>query len=232
MNNLVYKKIKKNLSQNATSIVGVHGPQGIGKTTLSNYLCDKFSNKSYKIVVFSMDQFYYPTEELNKILTSFNDPIYKFRGLSGTHDVDLMYNCIQKLINGETTYIPTYDKSLNKGLGDRSGYIKIDFKPDIIVVEGWMLAYKPLKDVPLHLNLFNKNLEKYKMIRDLINIWIILESSEISNILKWRYASEPNNGMSFDKFLLFMEPYIKVYEAYHIDFDEKIILDINKNIIS
>ena len=72
-------------------------------------------------------------EELNKILMSFNDPIYKFRGLSGTHDVDLMYNCIQKLINGETTYIPTYDKSLNKGLGDRSGYIEIDFKPDIIL---------------------------------------------------------------------------------------------------
>ena len=36
MNNLIYQKIKSQITNKHVNIVGIHGPQGIGKTTLSN----------------------------------------------------------------------------------------------------------------------------------------------------------------------------------------------------
>lgn len=232
MNNLIYQKIKSQITNKHVNIVGIHGPQGIGKTTLSNFLYKKFTNENLKVVIFSIDQFYLEKNELIKFLKSCNDPIYKYRGLSGTHDLDLMYDCLQKLIKGDICFLPIFDKSIDNGFGDRSSYQKIDFKPDLIIIEGWMLAYKPSSGISNELILFNKLLKNYKIIQDLIDIWIILETDNIKNIISWRFGAEPKNGMSYNKFLLFMEPYMKVYENYQVNSLDKIILDKDKNIIS
>ena len=58
MNNLIYQKIKSQITNKHVNIVGIHGPQGIGKTTLSNFLHKKFTNENLKVVIFSIDQFY------------------------------------------------------------------------------------------------------------------------------------------------------------------------------
>ena len=42
--------------------------------------------------------------------------------------------------------IPQYDKSLNQGKGDRSDpkyFKKVQGPIDLVIVEGWMLGYKP-----------------------------------------------------------------------------------------
>jgi len=231
MNNLIYQKIKSQITNKHVNIVGIHGPQGIGKTTLSKFLYKKFTDESLKVVIFSIDQFYLQKNELATFIESCNDPIYKYRGLSGTHDLELMYDFLQKLIRGDKCFLPLYDKSIDNGIGDRSGYQKINYKPDLIIIEGWMLGYKPNDNIINELSLFNKLLKNYKIIQDLIDIWIILETDNIKNVINWRFKAEPTNGMSYNKFLLFMEPYIKVYENYYVDSLDKIILDKDKNII-
>ena len=43
-------------------------------------------------------------------------------------------------------FIPQYNKSLNNGKGDRvdpSKYRKVDGPIDLVIVEGWMLGFKP-----------------------------------------------------------------------------------------
>ena len=43
-------------------------------------------------------------------------------------------------------FIPQYNKSLNKGKGDRddpSNFRKVDGPIDLVIVEGWMLGFKP-----------------------------------------------------------------------------------------
>jgi D-glycerate 3-kinase len=42
--------------------------------------------------------------------------------------------------------IPQYDKSLNQGKGDRSDpkyFKKVQGPIDLVIVEGWMLGFKP-----------------------------------------------------------------------------------------
>ena len=49
--------------------------------------------------------------------------------------------------NNQQILIPQYDKSLNNGKGDRANpkyYKKINGPIDLVIVEGWMLGYKPL----------------------------------------------------------------------------------------
>ena len=43
-------------------------------------------------------------------------------------------------------FIPQYNKSLNNGKGDRddpSKFRKVDGPIDLVIVEGWMLGFKP-----------------------------------------------------------------------------------------
>ena len=43
MNSYILEKIKNDIIKNQINIVGIHGPQGIGKTTLNNFLYDELS---------------------------------------------------------------------------------------------------------------------------------------------------------------------------------------------
>ena len=54
---------------------------------------------------------------------------------------------------------------------------------DIIILEGWMLGYKPILDnQDIEINIFNNNLKKYENLHNLINIWIIIETDNLDNI--------------------------------------------------
>lgn len=230
MNRYILEKIKNDTIKDKMNIVGIHGPQGIGKTTLNNFLYNELS-KDYSVIVLSLDDFYLCYNEMNNFLESCNDVLYKFRGLAGTHDLKLLFNTLINLKNNKKTLIPKYDKSLYNGFGDRSGYIESNKKVDIIILEGWMLGYKPIKNnLKSELTIFNDNLKKYDEIQKLINIWIILETDDLNNIFEWRLNAEPNGGMNLDTFKKFMEPYFVIYKNYCIDKD-KIIVDKNREIV-
>ena len=58
MNNKVYERIINNLSDNKINVIGIHGPQGIGKTTLKKYLENKLNKENIDTVILSLDDFY------------------------------------------------------------------------------------------------------------------------------------------------------------------------------
>tara|TARA_B100000902_G_C27314535_1_gene920438 strand:+ start:3295 stop:3993 length:699 start_codon:yes stop_codon:yes gene_type:complete len=230
MNVFILDKIAKSIIKEEINIVGIHGPQGIGKTTLNKFLYNELS-KDYNVIVLSLDDYYLPYIEMNKFLESCNDDLYKFRGLAGTHDLKLLFNTLINLKNNKKTLIPKYDKSLYNGFGDRIGYMENNKRIDIIILEGWMLGYKPIKNnLNCELNIFNDNLKKYDDIQKLINIWIILETDDLNNIFEWRLNAEPDGGMDLDTFKKFMEPYFVIYKNYSVD-GNKIIVNKNREIV-
>ena len=229
MNSHILNIIRNQLSDN-TNIIGIHGPQGVGKTTLNKFLYNELSN-DYNIIILSLDDFYLPYQEMNKFLESCNNKLYKFRGLAGTHDIKLLYDTLINLKNGIKTLVPIFDKSSYNGFGDRIGYNEVNKKIDIIILEGWMLGYKPIVDnQDMEIDIFNNNLKKYENIHNLINIWIIIETDNLDNIYNWRLSAEPEGGMDIDTFKKFMEPYFVIYNKYSIS-SNKIIVDKNRNII-
>lgn len=139
-------------------LLGLQGPQGIGKTWLSNQITEELTN-AHKIhtIVLSLDDFYWTRQEQQKIEEQDqSNRLIKGRGLPGTHDLNLAENTLNSLLKinqiKETT-LPHYDKSAYNGLGDRKGYKKYCVPTDetiqLIIFEGWMVGFLPIDPVSL-----------------------------------------------------------------------------------
>lgn len=231
MNDYILNKIKNNLKNNQKNIIGIHGPQGVGKTSLNKFLKKNLNNKEFNVIFLSLDDFYLEKKDMKNFLNNSKDNLYQYRGFPGTHDINLLYNTLINLINNKSTLLPVFDKSIDNGFGDRVKYNEFSEKYNVIIFEGWMIGYKPFEKIENEYFLFNENLKKYKKIQDLVTQWINIETNNLNNIIEWRFSAEPKNGMNKKKFLEFIEPYFKIYNKYKIT-DEKIIVNKMREVIN
>ena len=86
-----YLKKKKN------KIIGLTGGQGTGKSTISNIL-KIILKEAYGLdtVIFSIDDFYKTLKE-RIMISKKKGPLFLTRGVPGTHDTQMLYNCIKKI---------------------------------------------------------------------------------------------------------------------------------------
>lgn len=82
------------------------------------------------------------------------NPMLAGRGPPGTHDVDLLVNVLSAISTRPAvcaaTELPTFDKSLHGGYGDRtSDTIQITGPLDVFVLEGWSMGFAPISDVAI-----------------------------------------------------------------------------------
>ncbi|EPQ31335.1 uncharacterized protein PFL1_01519 [Pseudozyma flocculosa PF-1] len=128
-------------------IVGLQGPQGSGKTTVTRNLVDLLATPphSLRTAALSIDDFYLTHAELDALARDNpNNPLLHGRGQPGTHDVDLLARTLASLAQGQPVDAPTFDKSLFNGQGDRSKQtIPIPPNQDIVLLEGWCLGFRP-----------------------------------------------------------------------------------------
>ncbi|KAJ3088654.1 hypothetical protein HK102_008255 [Quaeritorhiza haematococci] len=157
-------------------ILGVNGPQGCGKTTLVTNLKSYLSSPPHhlSVAVLSMDDLYLTFEEQNAVAEKYpGNPLLRYRGNFGTHDVALGRETFESLLKSHTkalqhlqnngitsrpppstsvltnlaVSLPSYDKSLHQGRGDRaprSGWPRAIPPFDVILFEGWSLGFKRL----------------------------------------------------------------------------------------
>jgi len=130
--------------------VGVQGPQGSGKSYLSNRLKQVLSGPphSLSVVVLSIDDLYLPHDGLVALAHAHpQNALLKGRGQPGTHDVKLGTKILHQLqrINEENSSevnLPIFEKSLHGGEGDRLQETVVVHGPvDVVVMEGWCLGF-------------------------------------------------------------------------------------------
>ncbi|KAF8980549.1 hypothetical protein BGZ46_004032 [Entomortierella lignicola] len=211
--------------------VGISGPQGIGKTTLTNNLVSALSREPHnlRVLSFSMDDLYLTNKEQAALSQKYPDnKLIEFRGLPGTHDINLgsltfraFCEANQEAQQGKQgvstkVAIPTYDKSLLSGRGDRipqDQWPQADAPFDVILFEGWSLGFKSIRDAtqlseiyqrhstfppyylanhPLSsLEMVNKSLEAYEREwYSYLDIFVHLSTSSLSTIFEWRAEQE------------------------------------------
>ena len=99
-------------------LIGLSGGQGSGKSTISKILKIVLKEK-YKLrtVIFSIDDFYKTIEERQKMSIEVYK-LFKTRGVPGTHDTKLLFDCITSLKKNifKKTSIPKFDKSIDNRL--------------------------------------------------------------------------------------------------------------------
>jgi len=197
-----YKKKGKTL------FLGLSGGQGSGKTTVVGIL--KIILKKYfkrKTHVSSIDDFYKTLEERNKISSTIH-PLFKTRGVPGTHDTNLIkkfFDFIKKK-KFRKFEAPRFDKSIDDRL-KKKYWFNIKEKPEVVILEGWCVGAKPqsnsLIKKPINIlekyedqNLIwrkyvNEKLKReYKKLFAMIDYYIFMKIPNFNMVFKWRLLQE------------------------------------------
>ncbi|AAP99774.1 MULTISPECIES: uridine kinase [Prochlorococcus] len=189
---------------NARKVYGISALPGCGKTSFGKWIEAAAKELDISIKVLSLDDFYLPGSELEKAMK--DNPWNVPRGLPGSHSINLLENVIDKWISTGSLKAPQFDKSLRKGLGDRSGWT--NSSPDVLVLEGWFLGCTPLKSslnfngkddvLSPKLTIFESDyrLKVQELIKDYLPIWQRinriwhLKANDFSSTCKWKVDQE------------------------------------------
>ena len=197
-----YKKKGKTL------FLGLSGGQGSGKTTVAlilKIILKKFFRR--KICVSSIDDFYKTLKDRKKMASSVH-PLFKTRGVPGTHDISLVknfFNFIKKK-NFRKFKSPRFDKSIDDRC-KKKNWLTINDRPEIVILEGWCVGAKPqinsLIKKPVNLlekledknliwrKFFNEKLKKeYKKLFKMIDYTIFMKIPNFNMVFRWRLLQE------------------------------------------
>jgi D-glycerate 3-kinase len=127
-----------------TSLVGINGPQGCGKsTTVASLKALLETYYGLRVAIVSIDDFYLTLAE-RQALSQTVHPLLKTRGVPGTHDVDLAMRVLSRLRSGTsgTLAVPLFDKASD----DRAPHHQwpvFTMPVDVILFEGWCVGATP-----------------------------------------------------------------------------------------
>ncbi len=192
---LLSQAYKLNIESNDRKIIGISALPGTGKTTLGKWLESISLKLKFKISVISIDDFYLPSEEM--ALAIRNNPWNVSRGFPGSHSIDLMKEKLLRWKNDGQLNVPVFDKSLRKGLGDRSHWK--EETPDLLIIEGWFLGVKPLSIDLDSSEIFSPPLSPYESsyrdniqnnLNNYLDIWNMMDEIWHLKPLKFEYMNK------------------------------------------
>ena len=197
-----YKKKGKTL------FLGFSGGQGSGKTTVAKIL--KIILKNFfkrKIYISSIDDFYKTLKDRNKMSYT-THPLFKTRGVPGTHDINLVKKFFYfiKKKKFKKTKLPKFDKSIDDRLKKKYWY-NIKERPEVVILEGWCVGAKPQSNslIKKPINILEKYEDKnliwrkyvneklkreYKKLFAMIDCFIFMKIPNFNMVFKWRLLQE------------------------------------------
>ena len=197
-----YKKKGKTL------FLGFSGGQGSGKTTVAKILkiiLKKFFKR--EIYVSSIDDFYKTLKDRNEMSHTIH-PLFKTRGVPGTHDISLVkkfFDFIKKKIFKKFK-LPKFDKSMDERL-KKKYWSNIKKRPEIVILEGWCVGAKPQSNSIINKSInvlekyedkhliwrkyANEKLKKeYKKLFAMIDHFIFMKIPNFNVVYEWRLLQE------------------------------------------
>ena len=190
-------------------MVGIHGAQGTGKSTLTLFLREiLLRHRNRSAANFSLDDIYLTRGERQDLAERVH-PLFKTRGVPGTHDVALGQQVLQRLRTaapGDSTPIPAFDKSRDDRV-PRDQWPVFGGRAEVILLEGWCLDARPEQDSALAqpMNPLEENEDpdgvwrsyvndqlkgEYRKFFDEIDFLIMLKAPSMECVLEWRRLQE------------------------------------------
>jgi D-glycerate 3-kinase len=177
-------------------IQGIVGVQGSGKSTLVRTLKLLVEHLGLSCLAFSLDDLYKTYSDRLKLQAT--DPRIIWRGVPGTHDLDLGIEVLQNLRKRKAAEIPRFDKSAFNGVGDRQGY-ELAAPVDIVLFEGWFVGMRslPVAEVlacnsidPDFSQDMNRALDAYLPLWQLLDRSIVIYPQDYRWSIEWRQQAE------------------------------------------
>ncbi|MFV8818316.1 hypothetical protein [Haliea sp. E17] len=187
-------------------LVALNGSQGSGKSTLSDYLCALFqAGYGLRCAVLSLDDFYLTADERRQLASDVH-PLFRTRGVPGTHDTGLLKATLEGLLAGEPVRIPRFDKARDDRRPE-SGWDSVAAGVDIVLLEGWCLGAtaQPIAELARPVNALEADEDSEGRWRDhvnavlardfppiyqLVDCWAMLRAPSFDCVYGWRLEQE------------------------------------------
>lgn len=127
--------------QSGQFCLAINGAQGSGKSTLSAYLKAYLASKEIVSEVVSLDDFYLSKAQRAERAFQYH-PLFKVRGVPGTHDVAFAIEQVSRFKKAEDFILPRFDKSTDEPYSS-SKWLNCQSKPKVLIFEGWCLGLTP-----------------------------------------------------------------------------------------
>ena len=134
-------------------------------------------------------------------------PLFKTRGVPGTHDINLIkkfFILLKKKF--KKTKLPKFDKAIDDRLKKKYWY-SIKERPEIVILEGWCVGAKPQSNnlIKKPTNTLEKHEDKnliwreyvneklkkeYKKLFAMIDYYIFMKIPNYNMVFKWRLHQE------------------------------------------
>jgi D-glycerate 3-kinase len=181
-------------------VIGLNGPIGAGKTTLSLALHRQFSEAGVQLAVVSIDDAYLPWEQ--RLAAMAGNPFGVTRVPPGSHDPGLLQARITAWRSGDQPLVlPRFDKTLRGGHGDRCDDERV--VADALLLEGWLVGCRSLGEVPEHpclgqlsraerewLPHWDAQLQSYEPLWEQLDRLVQLWPDRWSSPRRWRFQAE------------------------------------------
>lgn len=215
-------------------VIGISAPQGCGKSTICEQLEALFTSSGLTAASVSIDDFYLSYEGQQAVAAAHaGNPLLQMRGNAGSHDLELGAATLRALKAATSpdavVPLPRYNKSAYQGLGDRadpSTWPKVTGPVDIVLFEGWMFGFAPVKDaaakkVDPALVPVNAFLQDYKEAWDsTVDAWLVVRVADPQFAYKWRLQAERamraagRPAMTDEQVGQFVDRFMPAYKCY------------------
>ena len=243
----ICKKIYQDYKRNKKiRVIGLTGGQGAGKSTITQIIKLILETKyNLRVVYFSIDDFYKKTSERIKMSKKIH-PLFKTRGVPGTHDTSLIKKILTNLMkkNFKPLTIPLFDKSKDDRFPKKK-WQKIKKKPEIIIFEGWCVGAKPQRKNYLKksinilerkhdINLIWRSRVNYELqneyasIFNKINRLIFLRVPSFECVYKWRLLQEKKLQLTSKGKKIMSPIQIKNFIMYYERITKQMLIDLTK----
>lgn len=201
---LIFDKFKQS---GAPYFVGVNGCQGSGKSTLTQFIGEYLIKEhQVNVAVLSLDDFYLSSQQRHALANSVH-PLFKSRGVPGTHNTELLKETLSNLQLRKTGFsVPRFDKSTDEPCAKKD-WTGIQAPIDIILFEGWCWGTMPQTTEQLKepINDFEEQLDSEKIWRtyanqqlalhyqplyQIMNYWVVLQAPSFDCVYQWRLEQE------------------------------------------
>ena len=186
--------------------VGINGSQGSGKSTLSDFIKAYLIEKhQLNVIVMSLDDFYYSKVAREELALNVH-PLFKTRGVPGTHDMAKAKSVLVALQNKQATSIPRFNKATDNPHPE-SKWTEISSTADVVIFEGWCWGVNPQSQQSLvsPVNQLEETQDQdgkwrayvnhqlslhYAPLYSYMNKWIMLCAPSFEDVYTWRLEQE------------------------------------------
>ncbi|HUD92371.1 kinase [Sphingobium sp.] len=184
-------------------ILGLCGAQGSGKSTLAVGLKALMAREGRRSAILSLDDLYLDGAARTRLAEGIH-PLFRTRGVPGTHDVARGIAICEAVKAGAPILLPRFDKGRDEPFSDceaEAGPI------DLLIFEGWCLGARPQaeEDLAVPVNMLERNEDPdriwrrhvnrqlhgpYAELFDRIDRLVLLAAPDFAVVRSWRGQQE------------------------------------------